>query len=99
MAVELQQTTLKPMVTELRELVLVGCEVEMCEKALIGLLDEAISENIRFPLVELVLQRAMRHLIAAMKVSQAAVTAEDSITVEGEAKHETTAKADVKVTL
>ena len=34
-----------------------------------------------------------------MKVSQAAVTTEDSITVESEATHETTAESDVKVTL
>ena len=71
----------------------------MYEKALKSLLDNAISENMCLHDVGLVLQRAMRNLIAAMKVSQAAVTTEDSITVEGEAKHETTAKADVKVTL
>ena len=41
----------------------------------------------------------MRDLIAAMKVAQAAVTIEHSSTVESEAKHETTAEADVKVTL
>ena len=97
MAVELEQTTLKSMLKELRQLVLAGCEAEMYEEALKGLLDEAISENIRLHDVKLVLQRAMRNLIAAMKVSQAAVTTEDSITVEGEAKHETTAKAVVKV--
>ena len=44
-------------------------------------------------------QFAMRDLIAAMKVAQAAVTTEHSSTVESEAKHETTAEADVKVTL
>ena len=41
----------------------------------------------------------MQNLIAAMKVAQAAVTTEHSSTVESEAKHETTAEADVKVTL
>ena len=41
----------------------------------------------------------MRDLIAAMKAAQAAVTTEHSSTVESEAKHETTAEADVKVTL
>ena len=69
------------------------------KKTLKTLLDKAISENIRLHDVELMLQHAMRISIAAMKVAQAAVTTEHSSTVESEAKHETTAEADVKVTL
>ena len=59
------------MLTELRQLVLAGCETDMYEEALEALLDEAMSENISAHDDELVLKRATRGLVAARKAWQA----------------------------
>ena len=99
MAVDLQQPTSKSMLTELRQLVLAGCEAEMYEEALEALLDEAMSENISAHEDEMLLKRATRSLVAAKKAWQAAVTAEESITEEGESKDQAKAEAEAKVTI
>lgn len=95
MSVELEQRAPRSMLTELRQLVLAGCGTEMYEEALEGLLDEAISKNIRVHDEEVVLKRVTRNLIAAGKASRAAAAAEDSIMEEGESKKKQ-AKADAE---
>ena len=99
MAVVPEQSTSKSMLTELRQLVLAGCEAEMYEEALEALLDEAMSENISAHDDELVLKRATRSLVAAKKAKQAAVTAEESMTENGESKDQAKAEAEAKVTM
>ena len=94
-----EQSTSKSMLTELRQLVLAGCETDMYEEALEALLDEAMSENISAHEDEMLLKRATRSLVAARKAWQAAVAAEESITVEGESKDQAKAEAEAKVTI
>ena len=94
-----EQSTSKSMLTELRQLVLAGCETDMYEEALEALLDEAMSENISAHEDEMLLKRATRSLVAAKKAWQAAVTAEESITEEGESKDQAKAEAEAKVTM
>ena len=94
-----EQSKSKSMLTELRQVVLAGCETDMYEEALETLLDEAMSENISAHEDAMLLKRAMRSLVAAKKAWQAAVTAEESITEEGEPKDQAKAEAEAKVTM
>ena len=71
-----EQSKSKSMLTELRQVVLAGCETDMYEEALEALLDEAMSENISAHEDEMRLNRAIRSLVAARKAWQAAAAAE-----------------------
>ena len=62
-----EQSTSKSMLTEVRQVVLAGCETDIYEEALEALLDEAMSENISAHEDEMLLKRATRGVVSAKR--------------------------------
>ena len=81
--------------TELRQLVSAGCDTELYEESLAGLMDDLMNERVNVPDEEVVLKRATGKLIAPMKAaSQAGVAVDDA--EEGEAKTKATEESQAK---